>query len=361
MMKRIIVGIVILAIGIAGFAQSKAPSISFTNTVHDFGTIKEEAGKVSFRFEFVNTGGQPLLVQNVTASCGCTAPDWTRQPVPPGGKGFIAATYNPAGRPNAFTKYLYVNSNAEQGRARLTIKGEVTPKPRSVEDDYRYSMGGLRLKANHLAFGNVKSRSKKDYQVEVINTTDEKLELGLGNVPSHMSAQFEPAVLKPGEKGMLVATYNAAVKDDWGMLIDRMDVTVNGTSGRNYRLVVSANIIEDFSDLTPEQLANAPSVSVDNPEVNFGKLEQNEEFEHDFVLKNNGKSTLYIRKIKASCGCTAVQPEKKQISPGESVRIKTTFNSAGKKGNQNKNVTIITNDPKRSNLILRIRGEVIVS
>jgi len=360
-MKRIISLLILSAIFISGFSQSRNPSISFKSTTHDFGTIREEGGKVTHKFEFVNTGGGPLIIQNVTATCGCTAPDWTKQPVPPGGTGFVAATYNPTGRPNAFTKYLYVDSNAEQGRAKLTIKGIVTPKPRTIEDDYRYSMGGLRLKANHLAFGNVKNKEKKNYRLEVINNSDQQLKLGFSHIPAHMEMKFEPEVLKPGEKGYIVASYDAARKNDWGMVIDRANVTVNGTSDRNYRLVISANIIEDFSNLSATELANAPEVTVDDPEVNFGKIEQNEKFEHDFVLTNTGNSTLYIRKIKASCGCTAVQPEKKQVEPGESVKIKTIFNSAGKRGNQNKNVTIITNDPKRSNLILRIRGEVVVS
>jgi len=79
------------------------------------------------------------------------------------------------------------------------------------------------------------------------------------------------------------------------------------------------------------------------------------------LLTNSGKSDLHIRKVKASCGCTAVQPEKNVIAPGESVNIKTVFNSAGKTGNQNKTVTIITNDPKKSKLILWVKGEVIKS
>jgi hypothetical protein len=132
-------------------------------------------------------------------------------------------------------------------------------------------------------------------------------------------------------------------------------------SQRNYSLVVSANIEEDFSALSAEQLANAPILSVDNPEFKFGKIKQGENVEHTYVLTNSGKSDLHIRKVKASCGCTAVQPEKKVIPPGESVNIKTVFKSAGKVGNQNKTVTIITNDPKKSKMILWVKGEVLKS
>ncbi|MCF8226072.1 MAG: DUF1573 domain-containing protein [Bacteroidales bacterium] len=360
-MRIVVSGVLIVMLACAGYSQTRNPGISFEKSVHDFGKIREEGGKVTYSFTFVNTGGSPLLVQNVRATCGCTAPNWTREPVPPGGSGYVAATFNPAGRPNAFTKYLYVDTNSDQPMVRLTIKGEVIPKPRSIEDEYPYTIGSLRLKSKHLAFGNIMNTEKKDFRLEVVNGSDDQIELGFERVPDHMEINFQPQVLKAKEKGYIVATYDATVKNDWGILIDRVNVTVNGKSERDYRLVVSANLVEDFSSLTDEDLANAPAVSVDNPEVNFGKMQQNEKFEHEFVLTNNGKSTLFIRKIKASCGCTAVQPEKKQIEPGESVKIKTVFNSAGKRGNQNKTVTIITNDPDRSSVVLRIKGEVEVS
>ena len=360
-MKRFGLLLSFLAIAILSGAQTRDAQIAFDNEVHNFGTIKEEAGKVKHRFTFINTGASPLLIQDVKATCGCTAPSWSKEPIPAGGKGYVEAIFDPKGRPNAFTKYLYVMANTVPASTKLTISGTVTPRPRTIEDEYRYVFGGLRLKANHLAFGNVPNTGTKKFSLEVVNTSDAPVELGFMKVPTHLKIEFSPAKLKPGEKGLIKASYDASKKSDWGMVIDRLQVTVNGESERNYRLVVSANITEDFSAMSAEQMANAPKAVVDKPEVNFGKLKQTDKFEHEFVLTNEGKSTLFIRKIKSSCGCTAVQPEKKQIKPGESVAIKTIFTAAGKRGNQNKNVTIITNDPKRSNLILRIKGEVEVS
>ncbi len=359
-MKKFLTFVLLAAFIIPLNAQTKQAQISSDQPEHNLGKVKEEGGTVTHKFEFVNTGGSPLIIHNVRATCGCTAPDWTRNPIPPGGKGFVAATFNPAGRPAAFTKFLYVDSNSEVTNTKLTITGEVIPKPRTIEDDYRYVMGGLRLKANHMAIGNISNTETKSYEVEVINNTDKPMKLGFQQVPAHLQVAFKPEVLKPHEKGIIVASYDASKKSDWGMLIDRVNVTIDGVSDRTYRLIVSANIIEDFSAMTPEQLANAPAISVDETEVDFGKMKQNDKFEHDFVIKNTGKSTLYIRKIKASCGCTAVKPEKGQIEPGESVKIKTVFNSAGKRGNQNKTITVITNDPNRTSLILRLKGEVLV-
>ncbi len=329
--------------------------------MHDFGKFKETDGKVTHKFEFVNTGGSDLIIQNVAASCGCTAPSWTREPIPPGGKGYVAATYDPAGRPGSFRKYVTVISNSNPGNVRLTIAGEVEPKPRTIEDDYHYAMGPMRLKSNHLAFGNLKNTARTEKQLEVINNSDENVEIDFERVPGHITIKAVPSTLKPKQKGLIVATYDAPKRNDWGFVIDRMNLNINGVTERNYSLVVSANIEEDFSTLSPEEMANAPVINVDNTEFNFGKIEQGQKVDHVYVLTNTGKSELLIRKVKASCGCTAVQPEKQVIAPGESVDIKTVFNSAGKTGNQNKTVTIITNDPKKSKLILWVKGEVIKS
>lgn len=360
-MKRNLFLFCLAAFFVPLMSQTVQPKISFEKNLHDFGKFKEQDGKVTYKFEFVNTGGTDLIIQNVSASCGCTAPSWTREPVPPGGKGFVAATYDPVGRPGSFRKYVTVISNSNPGNVRLTIAGEVEAKPRTIEDDYHYSMGPMRLNSNHLAFGNLKNTSTAEKQLEVINNSDENVEIAFQRVPGHVTIKAVPSTLKPKQKGVIVATYKAPQRNDWGFVIDRMNLSINGVSDRTYSLVISANIEEDFSTLSPEALADAPAINVDNTEFNFGKINQGEKVEHVYVVTNSGKSDLQIRKVSASCGCTAVQPSKNVIAPGESVDIKTVFNSAGKTGNQNKTVTIITNDPKKSKLILWVKGEVVKS
>ncbi len=360
-MKRILLIFCMTGLLLPLMSQALQPTISFNEELYDFGNFKEADGKVTHKFEFINTGGSDLVVQNVTASCGCTAPQWTREPVPPGGKGFVAATYNPASRPGSFRKYITVVSNSNPGSVRLTITGEVAAKPRTVKDDYQYAMGPMRLKSNHFAFGNIKNTQKAEKRLEIVNTSGSQVVIEFERVPAHVSIKAEPASLKPNQKGYLVASYDAPMRNDWGFVIDRMGLKINGVSERNYSLVISANIEEDFASLSPDQMAKAPVLGVDNPEFKFGKINQGEKTEHTFVLTNSGKSNLFIRKVKASCGCTAVQPDKNVIVPGGSVNIKTVFNSAGKVGNQNKTVTIITNDPKKSKLILWVKGEVLKS
>ena len=80
---------------------------------------------------------------------------------------------------------------------------------------------------------------------------------------------------------------------------------------------------------------------------------------YSFEFTNTGKSDLIIRKTKASCGCTASNPEKTLLKPGETSNINISFNSTGRTGSQHKNVTVITNDPVNFNTVLNIEGEVL--
>ncbi len=111
------------------FAQNEnKPVLTFAEKSFDFGTVKEEAGKITHEFTFTNTGKAPLVIQQVTASCGCTTPSWTKAPIAPGAKGAITVTYSAAGRPNSFQKAITVVNNSAENPIILTIKGFVTPK-----------------------------------------------------------------------------------------------------------------------------------------------------------------------------------------------------------------------------------------
>jgi len=96
--------LLIFLMGVNLNAQQRNATIAFNKTDHDFGKFKEEDGKVSHEFVFTNTGSEPIIINRVTASCGCTATSWTKEPIVPGGKGYVKAEYNPRNRPGRFNK-----------------------------------------------------------------------------------------------------------------------------------------------------------------------------------------------------------------------------------------------------------------
>lgn len=107
--------------------EGPLPAIQFESLDHDFGTIKE-GDKVTHTYRFKNTGEIPLIIQEAKPSCGCTAPDWTKTPIPPGGEGFVKAEFDSQGKPNAQNKTITVTANTWPKETRLSFKAMVTPK-----------------------------------------------------------------------------------------------------------------------------------------------------------------------------------------------------------------------------------------
>lgn len=106
--------------------EGPLPAFNFPSLEHDFGTINE-GDVVEHTFTFVNTGEAPLIIQGVQASCGCTAPDWSKDPIPVGGKGFVKAKFDSQGKPNINNRTVTVTANTWPKQTVLRIKAMVTP------------------------------------------------------------------------------------------------------------------------------------------------------------------------------------------------------------------------------------------
>lgn len=132
------VTLILLLLGQFTLAQGK---FRFNKEIHDFGNI-DEGVVATYEFEFTNVGNQPILIQDISASCGCTTPYYTKEPVLPGQKGVIKVSYNSLGRPYAFTKSVTIRSNADEPIKTLMVKGYVHPKteakPKPNAPDLRF-------------------------------------------------------------------------------------------------------------------------------------------------------------------------------------------------------------------------------
>jgi len=91
---------------------------------YDFGAVKE-GEKVEHEFTFTNAGSEPLIISKVQASCGCTTPEYSKNPIPPGGEGKVKVVFNSAGQMGKQHKVITVSSNATTPNATLHLRGEV--------------------------------------------------------------------------------------------------------------------------------------------------------------------------------------------------------------------------------------------
>ena len=107
--------------------EGPIPSFEWTATEHDFGTINEN-DVVTHTYTFKNTGESPLIIESVRPSCGCTAPNWSKTPIPVGGEGTVDVKFDSKGKPNAQNKTVTVTANTWPKQTVLRFKSFVTPK-----------------------------------------------------------------------------------------------------------------------------------------------------------------------------------------------------------------------------------------
>lgn len=98
--------------------------ISFAKYEHDFGNIKQDSEN-KLQFKFTNTGTEPLIIEAANGSCGCTVPNYPKQPIPPGGTGTIDVEYKPGKQENAQTKTVTIVANTEPRETVLRLKAFV--------------------------------------------------------------------------------------------------------------------------------------------------------------------------------------------------------------------------------------------
>ncbi|MDN5213827.1 DUF1573 domain-containing protein [Fulvivirgaceae bacterium BMA12] len=329
----------------------------FDQRTYKFGNINEENGPVTHEFQFTNVSNDTIRITSVKASCGCTTPGWSKEAVLPGEKGFVQARYNPRNRPGAFKKSLTVKSNA--GPAILFIEGNVIPKPTTPAEDYPALLGNLRLKNKTLNLGKIASQTPVTKSFDLYNDSDERISFLENTVaPEHLTVSFDPRVLGPKQKGKLLITFNPAMKTDLGYSIDQLMLITDDAAMTNKKLNVMVTVEEYFPPMTDQQYSRKPHILINEPVYDFGKVNLGEIVNGNFTIINNGADVLNLRQVKSNCNCAVAKPDQAYINPGDSTNLNVTFNTTGRKGTQHKTITVYSNDPRKSVVMLTIKASV---
>lgn len=350
----------------ATMMMAQDPVITFTKTEHDFGKINEADGRVTTIFEFKNEGMAALILSNVRASCGCTTPKWTREPVEPGQTGQITVTYNPNGRPGRFQKTITVTSNAKEPTTKLYIKGEVIPKPAKPVNNYPVQMGELSLKSKSVNFGTLKKGQKMQREIEYANHTDHEISVELATLgeANYLISQTSLQKVQPQETGKFIFIFDSEVCKLYGPVNTTALVVVNGKqiNSEEYKLSFKAEVIEDFSALTTEQLQQAPIIKAD-AEINLGVIAAGKKAKAVIDVQNIGANPLYIRRVYNPNDVLTVIAPKGAIKSGKKAEIKIDLNAMMDgapmaQGAYSRMITIYANDPKQSKKNITISWEI---
>ena len=364
-MKKTFIISALLMVAMAAVAQQ--PVITFEKTEHDFGKINEGDGKVSTQFEFRNDGMEPLVLSNVKASCGCTTPDWPRQPIEPGAVGHITVTYNPNGRPGRFTKTVTITSNATQSSTKVVIKGEVIPRSAKPIDKYPVKMGAISLNSKTVKYDKIYKGQVKAREILYANKTNDVVTVGMLYDNRFIDAQVSLATVEPNQEGVITFVMNSANCNEWGEVVSGAYLVVNGKEEKTdeYKINISADVEEDFTKLTEEELLAAPIVEVAKT-IDLGNVKAGSQITYKAALKNLGSNPLEVRRLfNNQSDYFSANVQKKVVKGGKSTNLVLTVNTKATKAHEQqeagsyvRQIELMTNDPKNPRVKINITWTV---
>lgn len=346
-MKKLFFLLIYVGFATVTLAQHQSKQLLFREETFDFGTVAEDKGSVTHEFVFTNNSQRPVKILTVQASCGCTTPGWSKEPVEPGKTGFIQASFNPKGRPGFFNKSLTVTTDLEANPIILQIKGQVSTDARPGEAEYQVVNGALRFKSSSFNLGKV--LIKDEYVVRdfpVMNNSSKPITFtGKTVSPKHIKVDIDPGVLPAGQKGNVRISYNGKIKNQYGFQSDNVELHTDDEVNPVKSFSVYATLEDYFPELTPEESAKAPQLRLATSSLDFGRVKANSTVVREVQLVNAGKKELSLRALQGNCTCIKASAAKTLVKPGDATTIKIAFDTQDRSGTQQKAVTIYSNDP----------------
>lgn len=351
---RFILLIITLLVAKVGFAQ-----LSFDSTQYDFGTIEEQGGKRSCTFRATNLGSKPVVLVDVVTTCGCTVPTFSRKPILAGQSTEIVVSYDPEGRPGAFDRKLHIYGANRERLGVLSIKGTVTPRPRSVEELYPIEVGeGVRLNTTHCTFTYIYVGRSIASAISLVNDSGEQHRLELR--PKRSSGLLEvdyPTTLQPGERSAINFSYTIPTDAPrYGTVSDALEIWVDGV--KSEKVLLTHGIAVD----PPQKAAQerAPKAQLSENFLKFGAVKHDGALsERSLTIRNEGLSPLAIRAVECKAPFEVAEPKRRQLAPGEEVTLRVKLRPRdGEYGFVTGQLLLVTNDPERPLRRIRVNATI---
>ncbi|MEL6627438.1 MAG: DUF1573 domain-containing protein [Bacteroidota bacterium] len=342
--------VLFLSFGLMAFAQK----IQFDKTTHEFGEM-DKGAKAEHTFSFTNMSEEPIKLTRVRASCGCTTPKWTTNEIKPGEKGEIDVKYN-TNRMGAFTKTVTVTYDSVERPIILYIKGKVNASPEDENAKFPIKMGSLAFDKDVHALGVLDSDKEKTVKIRVKNIGPKPVTF-TGDMDKEIMFDVKVAdqTLTPGQVSTIDVTTQGNKFITYSAFSKKVVLYTDDENQKDKAFTFNGSVNRVY---TAEEKAKMPKIEFETLEYNAGNVLEGEKVTYAFVFKNTGKEDLVLDNVKASCGCTATAPKDKIVKAGQTSEIVATFNSRGRRGMQNKSITVRSNDPDKPAVILRLKVNV---
>ncbi len=341
-MRRVVTVMLLMITSIGLYGQQ---DIRFSTLIYDFGAIAEEGGVVSHTFSYTNQSSEPFVITDIVTSCGCTKPEFSTKPLLSGQSGELVISFDPMDRPGRNAKQIRIHSN--QGQIVLRIVADVTPRHRTLEELFPFSIiGGGRLAELSRTNVQVPKRGMKEVVISVANSNFTL------PILVTVDGQIGESVEIPARESRDVVVEVRG--DDYGKFQRVVGLRVNGAIVAE-SIMISGVVVDDFSVLADDELL--PWAEFSTHYVRMGRVAIGDSVAQQVVISNNGNAPLLIRWHSPSTATIGVHLPTMTIEPQSSTVLTLTY-SPLQGGYDSRRVKFILNDPRAPLKEVRVVAEV---
>ncbi|WP_111669893.1 DUF1573 domain-containing protein [Algoriphagus litoralis] len=327
--------------------ESQVPKLIWKVNKLDIGTVLEEQGLQSTEFEFTNTQDSAFVIKDVWLECGCTTVEFTKDSLKKGETGKLKISFDPTSAAGYFSKLIVVTGNLSGVQDSLYLEGVSIPYPNDVVRSYPVSKGFLGFRLRTVNMGDVFDNEPKIKYVEFFNKGEDLLDKGAfrSQTPNYIRVSQVQQFVRPKERGLLMIRYDAEIRNDLGYFEDEISVGWENIPGSEIKLELIADLFEYFPPVPRSDLNEVPQLFIDQKEIDLKEISSRTVVRRTVTLTNKGRQVLEIRKIQGNCDCLKIEAAKDILNPGESMELSLVLDPIGRKGIDQRNIYIFSNDP----------------
>ena len=323
-----------------------------------------DCGQVKFRqpvtaeFHMKNDGNAPLVIERVLSSCGCTKVDYPRRSIAPSENFVVKATYD-AKQMGTFNKQIGICAQGVSSPFTLTMRGRVVETISNFDGSYDYALGMLKADAQEVEFDDVNKGDRPVQRIHIFNPTEQVMEPVVMHLPAYLTAQVSPSKVAPHHSAVVSLILDSKRLHDFGL--NQTSVYLGANPGdkisSDKEVVVSAVLLPSFENMSAEQKAQAPQISLSTEDLDLGSFGRKKKLKGEILITNTGKSDLEIRSMQMFTMGLQVSLGESKIKPGETEKLKVTAVAADLKKARAKRprILMITNDPEHPKVTIKIQ------
>lgn len=335
--------------------NANAQEITTENEIIDCGQVAFKS-PVTAEFEMQNSGGRPLVIDDVRTGCGCTTVDYPQSPIPPGQKFMVKITYD-AKQMGHFNKQIGIYGNGSKEPLMLSLRGVVVAEVVDFQGEYHYRLGDMMVDMNDIEFDNVNRGDRPTQKIHIKNVTSTIAEPVIMHLPDYLSAEISPSKIAPGRSGTVTLILDSHRLRDLGLT--QTSVYLGAFPGDKVspkkEISVSTVLLPGFENMTEAVRAYAPKMRLSAGSLEMGSFNGKSKKKGTIEISNEGRTTLKINSLQMFTTGLEVSLNKTEIAPGEKAKLKVTAVAEKLRNARSKpRVLMITNDPENTKVVINI-------